>query len=86
MIRVDCPAVLTPDGEIYTGYTHSVAVRQAIDAGCIDVSQFVTGFLTTDRQFVSCAEAGRIAIESGQIPRLASPDFGLTSQELGGAR
>ena len=61
-------AAILKDGIIYTGRRHHNIFQSTLPLGCIKDGE--QGFVTDIGEFVDRIEAGKIAIECGQIKKL----------------
>ena len=79
-MKIKCAAIKRSDGVIVKGQSHADCVL-ASPYGTCKSGESIQGFVTNTGEFVTRSEAGKIAFESGQIPKLT--DF-LQSEDLTG--
>lgn len=72
---IDCAAIKTPDGRVWTGKRHGHCIKTIIQAtGIRSVpGSYPQGFVTLSGRFVDRKEAAMIAVHSGQVKHLTLP-------------
>ena len=81
--RIDCAAIRTPDGKVWTGRRHHDCVAEIAEATVVRPVPGERGFVTCAGRFISRAEARKIAIAAGQVRDVEAVDpVELTSQDL----
>lgn len=78
-------AIKLSDGRVFTAPRpgrHCHAIGLAVAAGLERVVDEVQGFMTDNGRFLDRDEAGRHAIEAGQIAALKWPHMGLNSEDV----
>ena len=81
--RIECAAIRTLDGRVWTGRRHNDCVAEIAKASGVTSVAGERGFVTCAGRFVSRAEARIIAVAAGQVRDLAACDpVELTSQDL----
>lgn len=86
---IDCAAVRTADGKIWTGKRHHHCLATIIQATGKKALNAEQGFVTAERsdeypqgRFVSREEAKRLCIETGQVTKFCSTTDDLFSEDL----
>lgn len=66
--RIDCAAILAPDGRVWTGKRHGHCIKTIIQATGIQSvgGDYKQGFVTMSGRFVDRKEAAMIAVHAGQ--------------------
>lgn len=84
MKRVKESAIFHIDGKVYTGRRHHEIIRKICqDTGCQKVTgKSIQGFVTEDGEFLTRAEAAKVALASGQIKKLKYNSVELFSEDL----
>lgn len=79
--KIDCAAILAPDGRVWTGKRHHHCIATIIQAtGASRVGAgYIQGFVTMSKDFVDRETAARYAFESDQI---TGPKTELFSEDL----
>ena len=81
--RIDCAAIQTPDGKVWTGRRHHDCVAEIAEATGVRPVPGERGFVTCAGRFVSRAAARKIALAAGQVRDVEAVDpVELTSQDL----
>lgn len=79
--RIDCAAIQSPDGLIWTGLRHHHCIKTIIQATGKKPHGYPQGFVTMSGRFVDRIEGAQIALASGQVKQLESPP-NLYSEDL----
>ena len=76
-------AILDHDGQVYVGHRHNDVINvMAFHCKLPTPISGEQGFVDNKGNFLTRKEAGRIALENGQIAKLSHPDGELYSEDL----
>jgi hypothetical protein len=77
--RIDCAAVKSTDGQIWTGKRHHHCIKTIIQAG-LKVSHGDQGFMTASGKYVTREQGAKMVLKTGQC-KLNNPPL-LYSEDL----